>query len=707
MDVLPGTGEAVLLTLDRALDGCPWDPSWLRPLGEAIVDVADRMGDEERAKAARKLLETIDREEASEEHQPFLLTAATQILTALWCLTHDGFVLEGEQILESAIEPSRVTWRGVISAIHEERIEDIPVPHKFVRVWGAPEEIDEEAIRYCLEASAGELPAVARAIECLWGGALGNGVPDEVARQVVKVAVIRRLQIERDFRPLPGERRNIWYEAHQGARRPETLERIAVLVRMHEVLLRAEIDPMAVVATVHLGRAAETESRSKHNETEKHLAEAMRWTRRIENDPSRRDYGAVCVAQSPWYRGEFEEAIRRLRGLEGERASAALREIEENEEGRATLRSAEEEHALRGNVESWCGVAVAHVGAGHTVRAELVAPEICERHPEIGIARCTQPPFYRNSGGSATPPCLPEGPSRSVPTRPGDARFSRGSSDGSVPRAGRRARRSRRRSSVRRPRGRALARCSPTLPTSRTTGADIRHARQADDLLWERRFAEQPPAEWLGAAAARRCHEVWAEDAPEWLARLAGAAPQELARFVVERIEALLYWHAITEPSPQGGIDPAGDEGFPGWMGEAAKELAHRTAREKAVGAALRAAFKLGYVGPDLDDGHGRTGTTIVSARAWDPHVAEIASCFGDELAIRLRASESAQPVLFGSREAGAQEYLVVRETLAGERLAWKRWGETNEVFPALDAISELSPATRARLGDGDRAGSD
>ena len=178
-------------------------------------------------------------------------------------------------------------------------------------------------------------------------------MPDEVARQVVKVAVIRRLQIERDFRPLPGERRNIWYEAHQGARRPETLDRIAVLLRMHEVLLRVEIDPMAI-ATVHFDQAAETESRGKHNETEKHLAEAMRRTRRIENDPSRRDYGAFCVAQSLWSRGEIEEAIRRLRVLEGERASAALREIEENEEGRATLRSAEEEHALRGNVESWC-----------------------------------------------------------------------------------------------------------------------------------------------------------------------------------------------------------------------------------------------------------------------------------------------------------------------------------------------------------------
>ena len=95
MDALPGTGEAVLLTLERALDGCPWDPTWIRSLGEAIVQVADKIGDKERVEAARKLLETIDRKEASEEHEPFLLTAATQILTALRCLILRGLSPRG------------------------------------------------------------------------------------------------------------------------------------------------------------------------------------------------------------------------------------------------------------------------------------------------------------------------------------------------------------------------------------------------------------------------------------------------------------------------------------------------------------------------------------------------------------------------------------------------------------------------------------
>ena len=379
----------------------------------------------------------------------------------------------------------------------------------------------------------------------------------------------------------------------------------------------------------------------------------------------------------------------------------ALREIEAKDEEREALRRAEEEHALRGDVESWCAVAVAYLGARHTVRAELVAREICERHPEIGIAWCTQSrPSIRARAVPRRRRACPKVP-RARRRRDRRTRASRADprTDRSRGPGGERGARGGGDRGFGMPRGRALERGARRPCRHRALRGD-RHPTCAAGRrppLGAPLRGGTPP-EWLGAAAARRGHGVWAEDAPEWLARLAGAAPQELARFVVERIEAVLYWHAITEPSPQGGTDPAGDEGFAGGMDEAAKELAHRTACEEAVNAALRAAFELGYAEPDLDDGHERSGTTIVSARAWEPHAAEIASCFGDELAIQLRASELAQPVLFGSEEAGAKEYLVVRETLAGERLAWIQWGGTNKVFPNLDAISELSPATRVRL---------
>ena len=425
------------------------------------------------------------------------------------------------------------TWRSAVSAVLEERIEDIPAPLGLVRAWGAPEEINEAAVRYCLEGSVDVLPLVVREIERLWGGGPATNVPEEVARQVVRVAVIRRLQVERGFRPIPGERRNIFYEVHQGVRRQETLERVALIHRMHEVLLRAEIDPMAV-ATVHIDRAAETESRGEHGETEVYLAQAYDWTRRIEDDPSRRDYGAVCVAQSLWYRGEYEDARRRLRGLEGEKAIVALREIEAKDEEREALRRAEEEHALRGDVESWCAVAVAYLGARHTVRAELVAREVCERHPESGLAWGTRATLLFELGRFRDA----VEPARTSLALGADEPGGRALLARILARIG--------------PEGReesaelAAAEIegaeSPRLLSSELladlavimhyAGTDIRHARRADDLVWERRSVEEPPPEWLGAAAARRCHGVWAEDAPEWLARLAiasNAAPAALA----------------------------------------------------------------------------------------------------------------------------------------------------------------------------------
>ena len=79
-------------------------------------------------------------------------------------------------------------------------------------------------------------------------------------------------------------------------------------------------------------------------------------------------------------------------------------------------------------------------------------------------------------------------------------------------------------------------------------GADLEICRRGDDQVWALRANDEPPEEWLGAAVARRCHGVWAPDAPEWLARLAAVAvdePAEMARFVVERVEALQYFRLL------------------------------------------------------------------------------------------------------------------------------------------------------------------
>ena len=73
-------------------------------------------------------------------------------------------------------------------------------------------------------------------------------------------------------------------------------------------------------------------------------------------------------------------------------------------------------------------------------------------------------------------------------------------------------------------------------------GAPIERCRLADDRVLALRQTADRPEEWLGAAVARRCHGLFAKDAPTSLARLAAVAvaePVELARWLVERVEAL------------------------------------------------------------------------------------------------------------------------------------------------------------------------
>ena len=90
-------------------------------------------------------------------------------------------------------------------------------------------------------------------IRRLWGGVESMDVSEDVARTVVAMAIIRHQQLQHGFGPVPGARNSIWYEIHQGVRRPETLKRAEIIRRTWTVLLRGEIDPLAVAA-VHLDR---------------------------------------------------------------------------------------------------------------------------------------------------------------------------------------------------------------------------------------------------------------------------------------------------------------------------------------------------------------------------------------------------------------------------------------------------------------------
>ena len=382
MDNLPGSGEAVLIALERALHGLPWDPATIRPLGEAIARVADLVGDEARVRAARRLLAMVQDSEVSSSTASIPLLIASQILTVLHALTN-GCVLNEELALEPTIDPSG--WDAIATALREGRFDDVPAPVRLLPVWGAPPDLPDEAVRDCLRRCAAELPDLLDEIERLWGGRAASDAPDDVARAMAAVAVIRHTRIHCAYTPPDGEPDSIWFAVHQGACLPASVQRAGLLRRLRAVLLRCEVDPLAVAAA-HLDRANEHRALGDHDETRAALADAMRWTARFQGDQARRDHGAVCFAQQRWLEGEPEEAIRKLRRLEGEKARDLVEAIEARAGARTVLREAEEEYHRDGGVENWCEVAIAHLLAGHTVRAELVALEVTEHHRDSGLA---------------------------------------------------------------------------------------------------------------------------------------------------------------------------------------------------------------------------------------------------------------------------------------------------------------------------------
>lgn len=703
MDELPRSAGLVLETLERALDGLAWDDAILRAGARAIIQVAHLAGDEARLKAAKRLLAMLD--ESSTEPAssgPVPLAVAAQILTVLYALTHDGLLLDEERALEPGIGPSSHDFTDIAAADRAGRLQDVPAPTRLLPVWGAPDGLTGDAVRECLQSCTDALPQLLDEVDRLWGGGPVVDVSPDVSRALASVAVIRNMQVEGAYRPLPGERDSVWWEVHQSARRPASVERAGLLRRLRAVLSECRTDPLAVAAA-HLERANELQALGDHDRTREALAEAIRSTARYQGEQVRRDHGAVCFAQQRWLEGDAQDALRRLRNLDGEKARELARDIEARAGAREVLREAEEEHRRDQTIESGCEVAIAHLLAGHTVRAELVARQVCQNHPDSGLAAHTLASVLNELGRyrEAVPAArralaLAQDP---TPDRASLARIlSRIGDDGreesvllaldvlkapdvlaAIPRS-------------------LLA---EVLDLAHYGGVDPAVSRRIDGYIRAYRGESDPPPEWLGAAVARQLHGVPSVAAADWLSELAeagSAAPAELARLVVERVETLQWWRTLIERDVDAKAGEVHGSFAPEWMPVAARRLARREARTEAVGAALRAAVALGYAEPELDQGYAGSGTPIASACHWTAHLKPVAAFFGDELAIRLRASEVAQASWFSPDLLPEDELLVLLATFDNERVAWIRWAAQCDAIAEPRAISGQTPATRLRL---------
>ena len=693
MDGLPETAGAVAEALDRAIEGCPWPASRRRALFEAMAVASEALGDWGRAQAARQWIHRLDQEDA------FAYIAA-QTLFILWCVTHDELLLSHERGRDPGIDPSPAGWARVREAVEAGRHEEVPAPVGTFAAWSSGDALEEYVIRIALQAHASLLADMARAIELLLKR---GGEPVSLAfdawRLGVDALARRRDRIEGGFQPLPGERRNLFCEAHQGARRPETMERVAVLRRLHEALEPCEkAEPMAA-ARVHVARAAECAARGEHEEAWPLLVKASELADEIPHDPDQQGGTKAWLAEYRWRAGEAGEAGRMLKALRGPRAAELVRQIAAREPERAAVRRAERAVRRDGGFESRCGLAHAHLAAGHAIAGERMAYELCRTHPHEPLAWTTLARVLEATGRTRDA----VGPAREALAKGYDAAAGGVLLARILSRLGPDGREESAALAITALAGHAKGKplgshdLAEAVRIAHDGGADLEICRRGDDQVWALRATDEPPEEWLGAAVARRCHGVWAPDAPEWLARLAAVAadePAEMARFVVERIEALQYFRLLIARSLFGAVEGLDAEAA---AYSQARELLEdrygRSIEEEGSAATAPAAVLLGVGEPALD-------ADVGPARHWQPQLPVIDTGLGMELVVRLRASELAQAAFFAADRASERERVVQLHTIERERGDWIRWAGAHD---RLRDLAEgfgggLSAGTAARL---------
>ena len=700
MQARPQAAAAAVEALERAVVHYPREDAQYRQLLESVVLACEACGDWERQGIVHGQIQDFDREVESRAELAEVHTTAALVLSIIWCVAHDDFLLADERGIEPWVHPSPEVWARVRASVEAGDLEGVPIPHRTYVVWTAGNRMDSERLRRCLEvsASAGLLAEMLPEVERLWSATPGGRLAASPAsRHVHAAARLRRARLEQTWVPLPGERQTIFYEVHQGARRPATLQRLELIGRIQDLLLGGSLDDPISVQAVWLDRAAECESRGAHEAERVSLMRAGALMR--DEDPAVRDYTVVCCASWLWRMGEVDEASSRLVRLEAHEARELLARIEAKEPQRAALRSAEHRSDRRRDVESSCEVALAHLRAGHSTRAEQLALELCSEHPEEPMTWMTLARLLYEHGRfrDAVGPALGalktgvgEAPERVLLART----YARIGPDG-------------------RAQGGAIALAAieahPTqallapdeladlVRIAEDGGAPIGSCRRGDDFVSGADTGGEAPGEWLGQATARRWHGLPAPDAPAWLARLAEtgrAAPAELARFVAERFEALQHWRLLVGRSLFGSLDLEAERGL-FRRAQALAEGVHELciAAEVAKGAG-RAGASLGWVGAS-------SGEEVERAVHWDPHLEAIARTFGLIGAVRLHASEVAQAMFFApEEEVPERERLVVLATWEAERFFWARWLAAQESLHdlAVGLPDGCSVVTHARL---------
>ena len=624
-------------------------------------------------------------------------------LTVQWCITHHGLLLSHEIELDRGLGRSITAWEKVRDAALEGRADDIVIARETLRAWELECMLGESELEDCADL----LPSALVAVEFVWGECRHDEVPEGALRATFEVAAARREQVLAGYRPPASDLCSLWHEVHQGCARPDAMNRKRVLHRVDRAISRSPYRWMT--ARVELARATEFDAQRRYQEAREWLDSAVRasWPlKRID----RREPAPLALAEHLWRCGEVGDATRFLSQLRGDPAGALSQRIEGKASEREALADAERAHRRQNSVESWRALTFAHLSAGHRLVAERLAQELCTAHRDDACswetkARVLHANARHRSTLDAADRWIDLAPD-SAPARSLLARaFARVGHAGREPAAETAA------AAI------ELCEAGQELPASeleqlaeicyRAELVDV--ARRADDLVWARRAEREPESKWLVAAAIRRCHGPWAEDAPTWLSRVAGLDSRALARWAAERVDSVQHWCEVIDRQmcapfvwrrAETDLTPAARA--------IAREAGNLTIRDQARDVALRAAGELGYSeeiamatlvarSPDPEsDTAALPEMGSDSTANWNRHRGEIEVAFGPGIVIALRASEVAQQAwttVRVDRATGAS--LATREIFQDEKLAWARWARNQ---PALNSAATDIPV-HERLG--------
>ena len=641
---------------------------------------------------------------SNEELSVDALLPPVAVLTALWCHTHRGLLLEDEIELDRTVGRTEEAWERTRAAALEGRVDDIPVACETLAAWKCEDVLGDGPLDDCADL----LPSALVAVETVWGECRHDEVPKVALRAAFDFAAARRERILAEYRPPASDVPSLWHEVHQGCALPDALMRKRVLHLVDRAISRSP--DRWITARVELALAAEYDAKGNYKRARESLDAAVRasWPlKRID----RREPAGVALAEHLWRCGEVD-----LRETASLPAEGRLLPASSHADSRTRCRSARCSWAPSRYIGNGTGSSPGARSRTRTsqlatgIAAERIARELCTEHPDDARSWETKARVlhanarYRSTLDAAerwTELAPDSGPARSLLARA----FARVGYVGRAPAASIAA------AAI------ELCEAGQVLPLDELEElAEICYraqimdwARRADDLVWACRAEREPGVEWLVAATLRRCHGPWADDAPAWIARLADRGPHVLAGWGADRADSVQHWCELIDRQMRA---PAVWRRLKTELTPASRAIAREendlAIRARARNVALGAAADLGCseecatnaIGaPTVDSNPEVTELAEApsgSTEQWSRHRAAIEAVAGPRIVIALRASEVAQQAwtaVRNDRPNGAS--LIVREIFQEEKLAWIRWAENQ---PSLDDKAPRGPA-RGRLG--------